>query len=657
MGKTDHFFSILLGIIFASAFICPDIHAGKPLSMYFSAEYDSITGLTGVKFGDEICIMPQYEDVSFDYVTTNQDGGYWIDKQNVFKYPETKAGLFGYKENGKWGVSSIYYKLTKPIFDHVRFVSDNNWLVIVQNDDKWGLCGLEGAEIMPCEYDSISNPIDISSCTYDNHPIVDNNLYFVVQKDGTKKLVDLFGTVIVDNYDDSCLSSNSHKEIASEFKRILKLEKKREKDKELVKKYTTGRFRAIDNYVAKLEPEKTALMLHQDLNGIYYLIKDDSMLRLPEEYEYELTYRSDADNTFFFFCKDGKWGLMSISGKIVIEPKYDKLSQINGWYYRAESNGKAGAVNILGNEFVPCEYDNVSYTLADDYSGHQIFEGRKGDVSTFYDPLKCEILPGKSIKEAREAYKKKENWRNGTTFFEEYAAAYEIDKDYCTKKSSFDSDGNYISTVSPNGLDLYLIRHSSASESLKRNPASIVGLARKFLESPSWQNNENLMGLKALAEEMGYEDSDFTRYIEAQVKYLGIYLAEKDKKEAEAERNARWSAQIDRISGALLGVLNTAMDAYNAASANTSDDSFSSSSTSSQDRKSRLNGNSMSKRHNYISDKRTYANYDSMLAAYFAGNRSASVSEKENWQKTMKKLREKWEREGMSFPHSVNEDR
>lgn len=69
------------------------------------------------------------------------------------------------------------------------------------------------------------------------------------------------------------------------------------------------------------------------------------------------------------------------------------------------------------------------------------------------------------------------------------------------------------------------------------------------------------------------------------------------------------------------------------------------------------NGNSLSSNQSYNTDKRTYNSYDSMLSAYYAGNRNARPSEVSQWKNKMKQLREKWENKGLSFPHSGNEDR
>lgn len=65
----------------------------------------------------------------------------------------------------------------------------------------------------------------------------------------------------------------------------------------------------------------------------------------------------------------------------------------------------------------------------------------------------------------------------------------------------------------------------------------------------------------------------------------------------------------------------------------------------------------MSEQRAYNRDKSTYAKYDSMLSAAFAGNRSATSSEIKEWQSKMRSLRTKWEAKGRSFPHFANEDK
>lgn len=66
---------------------------------------------------------------------------------------------------------------------------------------------------------------------------------------------------------------------------------------------------------------------------------------------------------------------------------------------------------------------------------------------------------------------------------------------------------------------------------------------------------------------------------------------------------------------------------------------------------------SMSEQQAYNRDKSTYSKYDGMLSQYFSGNREATISEKNQWQKKMRDLRKKWEKKGREFPHYPNEDR
>lgn len=80
-------------------------------------------------------------------------------------------------------------------------------------------------------------------------------------------------------------------------------------------------------------------------------------------------------------------------------------------------------------------------------------------------------------------------------------------------------------------------------------------------------------------------------------------------------------------------------------------------SSTTKERSSKNEKYDMSEQNAYNNDKSTYSKYDSMLSSAFSGNRSATLSEIKDWQSKMKKLREKWESKGKSFPHSQNESK
>lgn len=98
-------------------------------------------------------------------------------------------------------------------------------------------------------------------------------------------------------------------------------------------------------------------------------------------------------------------------------------------------------------------------------------------------------------------------------------------------------------------------------------------------------------------------------------------------------------------------------DGYSSYSSGSYSPSHSSSSYNSSSSSSSSSSGSISEQQSYISDKGTYANYDSMLSNHFDGSRAATASEVKQWQQAMRNLRTKWTAKGKSFTQSSNETR
>ena len=192
-------------------------YAQKPLSMFFSPYYDEETGLAGVQYGDEICLLPQYEDVSFERETPylcSTVGLY----ANIY---DTSDGYFTFKENGKWGLSSIYCKILPAQFDRIRrFI--NYPLLIVKENGKERIVGESGAEMMQSSYDSISAPLRLDDTLLAPNNKKNRLLYadqFYLAFDGDKvKLIDMLGTV----FDDNVKIPHLTKEYKDENKKTIK---------------------------------------------------------------------------------------------------------------------------------------------------------------------------------------------------------------------------------------------------------------------------------------------------------------------------------------------------------------------------------------------------------------------------------------------------
>lgn len=112
------------------------------------------------------------------------------------------------------------------------------------------------------------------------------------------------------------------------------------------------------------------------------------------------------------------------------------------------------------------------------------------------------------------------------------------------------------------------------------------------------------------------------------------------------------------IAGSVLSATSSAISTYQGTTSYDNTSSYSSSSSSSRSTTSDSKNNfSLSEQQSYNTDKSTYSRYESQLSKHFYGGGSMSKQAVQNCQKAMKKLREKWESKGKSFPHSALENR
>lgn len=108
-------------------------------------------------------------------------------------------------------------------------------------------------------------------------------------------------------------------------------------------------------------------------------------------------------------------------------------------------------------------------------------------------------------------------------------------------------------------------------------------------------------------------------------------------------------------AGSILETANQTISQYNGSNSSSSYTDTDSSSSRGGGSSSNGNGFSLSEQQAYNTDKNTYNKYDSQLSMHFTGVRVMSCSDVKKIQKKMKKLREKWERKGKSFPKFPSE--
>lgn len=88
--------------------------------------------------------------------------------------------------------------------------------------------------------------------------------------------------------------------------------------------------------------------------GCMYINKKGKVvLSLKDYWCYTGTF---SDEGLALINKDGKWGLMDESGKIITDCMYDEVEGFAEGYYQVIKDGKAGFVDKKGKEIIPCNF-------------------------------------------------------------------------------------------------------------------------------------------------------------------------------------------------------------------------------------------------------------------------------------------------------------
>lgn len=647
----------------------------KQLSQYFSPVQDETTGKWGVQYGDEIVVLPRFDEVKFDYshILSSREYNYNPCKERCM---DTSRGVYAYRERDKWGIANIYGKLTEAIYDNVRLFYDPDWMAIVRKDGKEGVINVVGKELVAPIYDALSDPLDVLEVAPYRYKgqVSKSTVCFIAEKEGEKSIINDMGTVVVSEFDDSYVKAKDFKKIEKDYNNIFKsLEKIYKSDKEYEKKYR--KHLSERACFGRLKPTwglgNGLLRIERDKDGNYFLIKGCYIKRLPEGYDYSsFQYKGEIERasacSYFEFSKDGKHGVMAIDGSIIIPMEYSEICDLHGQQvFRVTKEGKQGVYDNIGNMILPIEFDNIRLYYRDSQSRipHMALDTRTGRNKAYYSTT-GDFLSSKDDTDAERQWREKgldlkqleaENARNAKI---DELKNYHNENDGDVGTYYIDEDGDRC-VITDFGTDLQPLIENGIEQRLKRNPASVTAIYDDICKKERGEQLGNdMLGLAALACEMGYEGSDFVKDLEMRASNILKCVAEENAKMEKERKLQQRIARLDAISGVLTNMLTSAAQTYESVSGGSSSGSSSLGSSAYRNAKGgRDKSSSFSSQQSYNTDKRTYRNYDSMLAAYFAGNRKATIQEADNWQKSMKFLREKWSAQGKSFPKSINEDR
>lgn len=231
-------------------------------------------------------------------------------------------------------------------YDHVEAISnkdtDNNlWyendVVRVEKNGLYGLIDLSGKELLQCEYDKIEALEGVQNT-------------FKITKDGKVGIVDNKGNVLI---------TPSYAEITS-------LDK--DKSQGFIVKNSDGKYGIVDTankQVLETKYDTVEKIYRNDYyvvteNGKQEVVKKAGDKVLSGNYDKIEAILQNPENGIIYKQKE-KYGIMNLSGDVVIKPEYEKLKEGASGSIIAKKDSKYGIIDLQGNQKVEFKYQNLSY--------------------------------------------------------------------------------------------------------------------------------------------------------------------------------------------------------------------------------------------------------------------------------------------------------
>lgn len=307
------------------------------------------------------------------YIDNNRDRMFykWFSEYDDVFQSQTSSQYFVYKD-GKCGLVDKDNVIIIPlIYDNITPTIYGDIFIIVQD----GKCGLLGR-------DRNNKNVPILECKYNSIECPPNNYDYVFFLKLNKKC----GYIILDNYNN--------------FKSLTIVEPIYEYLESVIGKKIfifkdSGKF-GIINYgnSIKLKPIYDKIYPNLQfklgdkigiLDGNYQpkITVDNSLI---DEIMWEFNYDYEV-------MKNGKYGLMSGEGKIIVPCEYDRfINYRNGDFVDIHKGGKKGIYSCVENkELIPCIYDSISdkrgYYLVRTSDAWGVFKGDKLIVPCEYKSI------------------------------------------------------------------------------------------------------------------------------------------------------------------------------------------------------------------------------------------------------------------------------
>jgi len=307
-----------------------------------------------------------------------------MDNENVYLI-NSKNGQYGITRNNKVILENEYQSIR---YDYT------NEVVVIEKTGKYGIATLDSEILVPVQYDQIDitgiyiyaknsqgvtvynsngNQVNINSniaiinTENEKYRIRINNQngtkYGVIDKEG-KQLIEEKYNYIEYLYDNYFIVSGEKGKLGilnDKAEEVVKLEYdsiQRIQDTKLIQA-TLSENKLLKIYSRKMEVICEMVSANMEINKDYIKVNSETETRYFDKEGKELTNMEVfKSNKIFAKNQDGKWGFIDIDGNVIVEYKYDRVTELNKFGFASvKLDDKWGVINENGEIIVNPIYE------------------------------------------------------------------------------------------------------------------------------------------------------------------------------------------------------------------------------------------------------------------------------------------------------------
>lgn len=371
--------------------------------------------------------LQQYETEVFDNkgnkIFTEYDSVQALPTESTWDGIPFEKSVLKYKRNNKYGLITLENKvITEPIYDSIKAINYKEGMLLVEKDKKYGAINIKGKIIIKSEYDQISIdnyynsetmykasgfivkkknedsykygyinskgkmllPPEYTEISRINEIIDDKNVYLLVLKEGQAGVVKNNKVVLDFEYEDISynlfnnmfiIQRNSKSGIADikgkviiqpEYDSIMfgGIYVNAIKDGEVTVLDINGKKLDNNNIYAKLPTTNPNYYITIDKNEIYRIVDKDNNIKIENNY----TYIEHIKDDYFIIYKNGKNGIIDLSGKSIADLKYNSIFKISGTEIVQANTNSTNNITLLNKEMkIVCNMNNANIEKKENY--------------------------------------------------------------------------------------------------------------------------------------------------------------------------------------------------------------------------------------------------------------------------------------------------